>query len=151
MHGWLGESGAGGFEDNAPLAAERLAALVDELRESPIAKETDAANEQHYEVPAEFFHLHLGPRLKYSCAWYETGRETLAEAEEAMFKLYAERAGLAAPAALRRERVVVAAGVAVVVAAATAASPARTRLRPLPRPPAPAASSTSSASSASSS
>lgn len=81
--------------DHPPLAAERLAALVEELRQSPIAKETDAANEQHYEVPAEFFHLHLGPRLKYSCAWYETGTETLAQAEEAMFKLYAERAGLA--------------------------------------------------------
>ena len=81
--------------DDAPLAVERLAALVAELRESPIAKETDAANEQHYEVPAEFFHLHLGPRLKYSCAWYETGQETLAQAEEAMFRLYAERAGLA--------------------------------------------------------
>jgi len=60
--------------DDAPLAVERLAALVAELRESPIAKETDAANEHHYEVPAEFFHLHLGPRLKYSCAWYETGQ-----------------------------------------------------------------------------
>jgi len=81
--------------DQPPLAAERLAALVHELRQSPIAKETDAANEQHYEVPAEFFHLHLGPRLKYSCAWYETGTETLAHAEEAMFRLYAERAGLA--------------------------------------------------------
>lgn len=81
--------------DDPPLATERLAALVEELRSSPIAKETDAANEQHYEVPSAFFHLHLGPRLKYSCAWYETGRETLAEAEEAMFRIYAQRAGLA--------------------------------------------------------
>ena len=81
--------------DNATLATERLARLVAELRDSPIAKDTAAANTQHYEVPAEFFHLHLGPRLKYSCAWYETGEETLAEAELAMFRLYAERAGLA--------------------------------------------------------
>lgn len=80
---------------NAPLAMERLSALVEELRQRPIAQETDAANEQHYEVPSAFFHLHLGPRLKYSCAWYETGQETLAEAEEAMFALYAQRAGLA--------------------------------------------------------
>ena len=65
--------------DNPPLATERLAALVEELRQSPIAKETQAANEQHYEVPAAFFHKHLGPRLKYSCAWYETGSETLAQ------------------------------------------------------------------------
>lgn len=83
-----------GRTDDA-AAMERLNALVAELREAPIAKETDAANAQHYEVPAAFFHKHLGPRLKYSCAWYPTGRETLAEAELAMFELYAERAGLA--------------------------------------------------------
>ncbi len=77
------------------LASERLAALVAELREAPIARDTDAANAQHYEVPAEFFRLHLGPRLKYSCAWYPTGQESLGQAEEAMFELYAERAGLA--------------------------------------------------------
>ena len=81
--------------DDLPESMRRLNALVEELRHSPIAKDTDAANEQHYEVPAEFFHLHLGPRLKYSCAWYETGQESLAEAEIAMFKLYAQRAGLA--------------------------------------------------------
>ncbi len=81
--------------DDPVRASERHAALVDELRGSAIARETDAANAQHYEVPAEFFHAHLGPRLKYSCAWYATGHETLAQAEEAMFAIYAERAGLA--------------------------------------------------------
>jgi len=68
--------------------------FLDELRASPIAIETQAANTQHYEVPAEFFHRHLGPRLKYSCCLYPTGSETLAQAEEAMLSLYAERAGL---------------------------------------------------------
>ncbi|HEY1058384.1 MAG TPA: cyclopropane-fatty-acyl-phospholipid synthase family protein [Limnobacter sp.] len=81
--------------DQPEVARARLSALVEELRASPIAVDTDAANEQHYEVPAEFFHLHLGPRKKYSCAWYETGAETLAEAEVAMFEQYAARAGLA--------------------------------------------------------
>lgn len=76
-------------------AMQRLAALIEELSNSPIARETKAANEQHYEVPAEFFHLHLGPALKYSCAWYASGGETLAQAEEAMFSIYAQRAGLA--------------------------------------------------------
>ncbi len=42
-------------------------AFVRRLRESPIAEQVDKANEQHYEVPAEFFRLVLGPRLKY-CA-----------------------------------------------------------------------------------
>ncbi|MDD3764843.1 MAG: cyclopropane-fatty-acyl-phospholipid synthase [Nevskiales bacterium] len=74
--------------------AERLGRFVEELRASPIAIETQAANAQHYEVPAEFFHLHLGPQLKYSCCLYPTGRETLAQAETAMLDLYAERAEL---------------------------------------------------------
>lgn len=72
----------------------RFNAFVDELRASPIAVETGAANEQHYEVPAAFFHAHLGPRLKYSCCYYPNGDETLAQAEDKMFALYAERAGL---------------------------------------------------------
>ncbi|MES2491167.1 MAG: cyclopropane-fatty-acyl-phospholipid synthase family protein [Pseudomonadota bacterium] len=74
--------------------SRRFNDFLDELHASPIAVETKAANEQHYEVPAEFFHLHLGPRLKYSCALYTNGNETLAQAEEKMFALYAERAQL---------------------------------------------------------
>ncbi|MBH1987152.1 MAG: class I SAM-dependent methyltransferase [Burkholderiales bacterium] len=77
-------------------------AFVDELKSSPIAIHTVDANVQHYEVPAKFFHQHLGPRLKYSCCWYERGNETLAQAEEAMMRLYAERAQLdALPAGAR--------------------------------------------------
>jgi len=76
------------------VRAQRFNRFLDELRASPIAVETKAANQQHYEVPAEFFHLHLGPRLKYSCCLYPAGTETLAQAGEAMLALYAERAGL---------------------------------------------------------
>ena len=76
------------------IRSQRYNRFLDELRASPIAIETGAANQQHYEVPAEFFHRHLGPRLKYSCCLYPTGRETLAEAEEAMLALYMERAGV---------------------------------------------------------
>jgi hypothetical protein len=42
------------------------AAIVQELHTMPIAIETDAANEQHYEVPAKFYDLCLGPAKKYS-------------------------------------------------------------------------------------
>ena len=70
----------------------RYRALVDELRLSPVAVHTDAANEQHYEVPAEFFRLHLGPRLKYSSALYGPGAATLSAAEEAMLETCALRA-----------------------------------------------------------
>ncbi|WP_420428625.1 SAM-dependent methyltransferase [Algiphilus sp.] len=77
------------------VRAARLQSFIDALRESPIAIHTSDANAQHYEVPAQFFHQHLGPRLKYSCCLYPTGQEDLATAEEAMLALYAERAGVA--------------------------------------------------------
>jgi cyclopropane-fatty-acyl-phospholipid synthase len=71
---------------------ERTERFLRELQQSPIAIDTAAANTQHYEVPAEFFRLHLGPRLKYSCCLYETGEESLAVAEQAMLELYVQRA-----------------------------------------------------------
>jgi len=74
--------------------ARRYNQFLGELRASPIAIEATMANQQHYEVPAEFFRRHLGPCLKYSCAYYPNGSETLAQAEEKMFHLYAERAQL---------------------------------------------------------
>lgn len=77
---------------------ERVAAtrdLVRQLESSAIAIQTDVANQQHYEVPPEFFEKCLGPRLKYSCCYYPTGAESLAAAEEAMLRLTCERAELA--------------------------------------------------------
>ena len=87
----LREEDQGGLEPNRA----HLLALVEELRRSPIAIETAAANEQHYEVPTRFYQLCLGPRLKYSSGYYPTGRETLAQAEEIMLALTCERAQLA--------------------------------------------------------
>ena len=72
---------------------ERLA-LIDKLRQSPIAIETDQPNRQHYEVSAEFFQLVLGPRLKYSCCYWPPGVNSLEQAEEAMFRLTCQRAHL---------------------------------------------------------
>ncbi len=74
---------------------DRLRALVERMSTGPIAEQVDAANEQHYELPAEFFGLFLGPRRKYSgCLWSEGVRD-LAGAEEAMLALTCERAGIA--------------------------------------------------------
>ncbi len=64
------------------------------MQESEIALHTTEANEQHYELPPDFFVQILGPRLKYSSCHYSTGRETLGEAEEAMLALYGQRAEL---------------------------------------------------------
>lgn len=68
---------------------------VDELRRSDVAVETEAANSQHYEVPAAFFDLVLGPHRKYSGAYWPPGVANLGDAEAAMLALYAERAQLA--------------------------------------------------------
>jgi len=76
--------------------------FVKELKSMPIAIETKAANEQHYEVPTAFFEKCLGPYMKYSCCYfgYDGNRDTrpnttdLAKAEVAMNKLYAQRAEL---------------------------------------------------------
>lgn len=76
------------------VEADKAAMLrfIDELRQSPIALHTEAANAQHYEVPTEFFKLVLGPRLKYSSCYYQSGNESLAAAEEAMLNITCERA-----------------------------------------------------------
>jgi len=68
---------------------------IDQLKQSPIAIETEAANVQHYELPPPFFQRALGKRLKYSSCYYPTGNESLDEAELAMLKLYFERGELA--------------------------------------------------------
>ena len=64
------------------------------LEDEPLAVETDAANDQHYEVPAELFELALGPNLKYSGAYWPEGVHGLGEAEERMLRLTVERAEL---------------------------------------------------------
>ena len=69
--------------------------FAERLRAMPIAINTAESKEQHYEVPTLFYQRCLGPRLKYSSGYYKTGRETLAEAEEAMLALTCERARLA--------------------------------------------------------
>lgn len=70
------------------------AAYVEGLRSAPIALQPTKPNEQHYEEPPEFFELVLGPRLKYSSCLWEPGTTTLAQAEDAMLALTAERAGI---------------------------------------------------------
>ncbi|ODT89246.1 cyclopropane-fatty-acyl-phospholipid synthase family protein [Phenylobacterium sp. SCN 70-31] len=58
------------------------AVFAREMAERPIAEHADAANAQHYEVPADFFLRCLGPQLKYSSALYRHAGDTLAQAEE---------------------------------------------------------------------
>ncbi|HET7535121.1 MAG TPA: class I SAM-dependent methyltransferase, partial [Candidatus Didemnitutus sp.] len=84
-------------DEAAPSAFEcerRIAAFAANLRTMPIAINTGESRAQHYEVPTDFYRQVLGPRLKYSCAWFGRGTESLAEAEEAMLRLYGDRARL---------------------------------------------------------
>lgn len=58
------------------------AAFAREMAARAIAEHTEAANAQHYEVPAEFFALVLGPNRKYSSCFYPSAQTTLADAED---------------------------------------------------------------------
>lgn len=65
------------------------------MRSGPIALVPDTANQQHYELPPDFFRAILGPRLKYSCCYFPSDGSTLAEAEEAALAVTCQRAELA--------------------------------------------------------
>jgi cyclopropane-fatty-acyl-phospholipid synthase len=93
-------------EDRGSPEAQQahLMKVVEQLRASPVAIHTEAANVQHYEVPSEFYGLVLGRHLKYSCCYYRLdgrgdrateGGTTLDEAEAAMLALTCRRARLA--------------------------------------------------------
>ncbi len=86
----LKEEDRGGVEEQQVALQD----FVDELKASPIAIKTEAANEQHYEVPTEFFKMCLGPRMKYSSGYWPKPDTTFAESEEAMLALSCERAEL---------------------------------------------------------
>ena len=97
-------SGAARRSQNAggphPTAAAKqdLAAEGDFARgmtDYPIAINTREANDQHYELPPEFFSLMLGPQRKYSCCYYAGPASTLSEAEERALAETAEHAALA--------------------------------------------------------
>ena len=71
---------------------QAMDAFVDDLRSGPIATHTDAANQQHYEVPTDFYRLSLGPRWKYSSGYWSGHGDDLESSEVAMLELYVERA-----------------------------------------------------------
>ncbi|HTU64582.1 MAG TPA: cyclopropane-fatty-acyl-phospholipid synthase family protein [Steroidobacteraceae bacterium] len=78
---------------------QRLQDFVQQLAASPVAIETAAANEQHYEVPTEFYRHVLGKHLKYSSGYFESPADApaagLDAAEARMLALTCKRARLA--------------------------------------------------------
>lgn len=71
---------------------KRLIEYVNALKKSPIAIHTGAANEQHYEVPSEFFKLVMGKHMKYSSGYWETKDTSFDESERRMLEITCERA-----------------------------------------------------------
>jgi len=75
--------------------ADTDAAFARAMAERAIAENTADANAQHYEVPAAFFALVLGPNRKYSSCFYKQPASTLQEAEEEALRQTIEHADLA--------------------------------------------------------
>ncbi|MDO8843417.1 cyclopropane-fatty-acyl-phospholipid synthase family protein [Methylicorpusculum sp.] len=82
------------FADDVERQSQRYRDLLTELRQSPIAIETEAANQQHYEVPAAFYRFALGKHLKYSSCYWDHETTNLDEAEAKMLAISCERAEL---------------------------------------------------------
>jgi cyclopropane-fatty-acyl-phospholipid synthase len=72
-----------------------LMRFVAQLKASPIAINTREANEQHYELPCEFFEMVMGKHLKYSSCYFQPGVTSLDDAEAEMLALTCRRARIA--------------------------------------------------------
>lgn len=71
------------------------AVFAQEMSVRAVAEHTDAANAQHYKIPAGFFAKVLGPNLKYSSCFFKDAESTLQEAEEEALRQTIEHADLA--------------------------------------------------------
>eukprot|EP01136_Pigoraptor_vietnamica_P020472 Opistho-1_new@69398 len=76
------------------LQQQKMMNLIAELKSSPIAINTADANEQHYELPTEFFQYCLGKNLKYSSGYWKPGVTAIDTSEDDMLELTCQRAGL---------------------------------------------------------
>jgi cyclopropane-fatty-acyl-phospholipid synthase len=81
--------------DDAEAAGALTEKFIVDMNKAVIAPAPHMANEQHYEVPAEFFAKVLGPHGKYSCAYWPESVTTLEAAENAALQMTSTRARLA--------------------------------------------------------
>ena len=77
--------------DNCELQSKRFNRFLQEIKSSDIAIKTEQANEQHYEVPSQFYQFALGGNLKYSSAYWLENTSSLTDAENLMLELYCRR------------------------------------------------------------
>ncbi len=85
---------AASLNQHAESGRRRLQQFLEKLRAAPIAPLPEKANEQHYELPPEFFQLMLGPRKKYSCCLWSEEADSLAAAEDAALRVTCQHAEL---------------------------------------------------------
>ena len=78
--------------NNIENSSKHLQKFLSMMGSSEVALVPELANEQHYEVPAEFFKLILGKNLKYSCGYWGNEENSLSDSEESALALSTERA-----------------------------------------------------------
>lgn len=81
--------------NDVEYVAERTARFVAAMKDAPVAPLPQKANEQHYELPADFFVQVLGPHCKYSACFWGPGIDSLGDAERAALDITCQRAELA--------------------------------------------------------
>ena len=74
----IGEIKPDDIEQSNALASN----LLDQMQSAAIASCTVEANDQHYEVPAQFFEQSLGNHLKYSCGYWPQDGVDLDQSEQ---------------------------------------------------------------------
>jgi len=69
--------------------------FVKAMDEAPIALVPELANEQHYEIPSDFYRLCLGRNKKYSSCFWDKTTHNLDQAEDLALQITCEHAELA--------------------------------------------------------
>lgn len=80
--------------ETLPQEAMTSADWITSLKDQPLAEKTEAANEQHYEIPSDYFKKVLGPNLKYSCGYWLEDCNSLEASEVRMLEMTCQRAEL---------------------------------------------------------
>lgn len=80
--------------DDCERMAQNCQEFIAQLDRSAIAPVPHKANEQHYEVPAEYFAQVLGRHRKYSSCYWAADTASLDEAEAEALRITCERAAI---------------------------------------------------------
>src|SRR4051794_4533539 len=79
---------------NTEAQQAHLMQVIEELKASPIANNTQEANDQHYEVPTQLYQYCVGKHLKYSSGYWTKGVTDIDTSEKGMLQIACHRAEL---------------------------------------------------------